>query len=181
MTDQRASLPIAVFDSGIGGLTVLHELLVSLPEEDYVYLGDTVGFPYGSKASGWLQPRIGALVRFLLDRGAKLLVVACNSATSAGGEVAREVAAESGGGDRGRDLRLAPDRGSRHTDDRGERCLPARTGANGRAPRAGRDRGSGAAASADHPEWLPVRRGGDRDRPLLLRAAPGGADRHTDP
>jgi glutamate racemase len=92
----RAALPIAVFDSGIGGLTVLHELLVSLPEEDYVYLGDTAGFPYGNKAPKWLRPRIAGLVEFLLDRGAKLLVVACNSATAAGGEVARQVAADRG-------------------------------------------------------------------------------------
>src|SRR3954453_10435137 len=96
MSEERSRLPIAVFDSGIGGLTVLHELLVSLPEEDYLYLGDTAGFPYGDKASEWLRPRIRSLVEFLLDRGAKLLVVACNSATSAGGDVAREVAAEHG-------------------------------------------------------------------------------------
>jgi glutamate racemase len=96
MHDERAAQPIAVFDSGIGGLTVLHELLVSLPEEDYVYLGDTAGFPYGNKAPEWLRPRIAGLVAFLLDRGAKLLVVACNSATSAGADVARRVAAEHG-------------------------------------------------------------------------------------
>jgi glutamate racemase len=96
MSDERSRLPIAVFDSGIGGLTVLHELLVSLPEEDYLYLGDTAGFPYGSKAGEWLRPRIELLVRYLLDRGAKLLVVACNSATAAGGEVARRVAADYG-------------------------------------------------------------------------------------
>ncbi len=90
------SLPIAVLDSGIGGLTVLHELLVSLPEEDYLYLGDTEGFPYGTKSVEWLRPRIELLVGFLLGRGAKLLVVACNSATSAGADVARAVAAERG-------------------------------------------------------------------------------------
>ena len=94
MSDPRSGLPIAVFDSGIGGLTVLHELLVSLPEEDYLYLGDTEGFPYGNKAREWLRPRIEHLVRFLLDRGAKLLVVACNSATAAGADIIREVAAE---------------------------------------------------------------------------------------
>jgi glutamate racemase len=96
MSDERAGLPIAVFDSGIGGLTVLHELLVSLPEEDYLYLGDTEGFPYGNKTGDWLRPRIELLVRYLLERGAKLLVVACNSATAAGGEVARSVAGEYG-------------------------------------------------------------------------------------
>jgi glutamate racemase len=98
MTEPRSSLPIAVFDSGIGGLTVLHELLVSLPEEDYVYLGDTAGFPYGTKSAEWLRPRIDQLVRFLLDRGAKLLVIACNSATAAGADVAREAASERGVG-----------------------------------------------------------------------------------
>jgi glutamate racemase len=94
MRAERSGLPIAVFDSGIGGLTVLHELLVSLPEEDYLYLGDTEAFPYGSKAGEWLRPRIELLVRYLLDRGAKLLVVACNSATAAGGDVVRAVAAD---------------------------------------------------------------------------------------
>jgi glutamate racemase len=96
MNDGRRSLPIAVFDSGIGGLTVLHELLVSLPEEDYLYLGDTEGFPYGTKPADWLRPRIELMVRFLLGRGSKLLVIACNSATAAGADVARAVAAEQG-------------------------------------------------------------------------------------
>jgi glutamate racemase len=98
MSDERASLPIAVFDSGIGGLTVLHELLVSLPEEDYVYLGDTAGFPYGTKSPEWLRPRIELLVTYLLDRGAKLMVVACNSATSAGTDLVRGIAAAHGVG-----------------------------------------------------------------------------------
>jgi glutamate racemase len=96
MSEDRRSLPIAVLDSGIGGLTVLHELLVSLPEEDYLYLGDTEGFPYGTRSVDWLRPRIELLVSFLLGRGAKLLVVACNSATSAGADVARAAAAERG-------------------------------------------------------------------------------------
>ena len=49
MARTPAELPVAVFDSGVGGLTVLHELLVSLPTEDYVYLGDTARFPYGER------------------------------------------------------------------------------------------------------------------------------------
>src|SRR3954447_15897090 len=98
MSDERSRLPIAVFDSGIGGLTVLHELLVSLPEEDYVYLGDTAGFPYGTKSTEWLRPRIELLVTHLLDRGAKLMVVACNSATSAGADLVRGIAAAHGVG-----------------------------------------------------------------------------------
>jgi glutamate racemase len=75
--------PIAVFDSGVGGLTVLHELLVTLPQEDFLYLGDTARFPYGERARGELE-RFGLqIAEELLARGAKLLVVACNSATAA--------------------------------------------------------------------------------------------------
>jgi glutamate racemase len=94
--DPRAELPIAVFDSGVGGLTVLHECLVSLPEEDYLYLGDDARFPYGARSSGELRGHVEQVTRYLLERGAKLLVVACNSAASAGQEVAREIATEAG-------------------------------------------------------------------------------------
>jgi glutamate racemase len=89
-------LPIAVFDSGVGGLTVLHECLVSLPEEDFLYLGDDARFPYGVKTAGELRRCVEENVRFLLGRGAKLLVIACNSATTGGEEVARRIASESG-------------------------------------------------------------------------------------
>ncbi len=85
-----------MFDSGVGGLTVLHECLVSLPEEDFVYLGDTEWFPYGVKDTDELRERIRAIAHLLLGRGAKLLVIACNTATSVGEDVAREVAAEHG-------------------------------------------------------------------------------------
>jgi glutamate racemase len=95
MTADR-SLPIAMFDSGVGGLTVLHECLVSLPEESFLYLGDSAHFPYGSKSPERLRELVAANTEFLLDRGAKLLIVACNSATAAGTEVARRVAADHG-------------------------------------------------------------------------------------
>jgi glutamate racemase len=85
-----------MFDSGVGGLTVLHECLVSLPEEDFVYLGDTALFPYGRRDPGLLRERIRAIATLLLGRGGKLLVIACNTATSIGSDVAREVAAEYG-------------------------------------------------------------------------------------
>jgi glutamate racemase len=90
------SLPVAVFDSGVGGLTVLHECLVSLPEEDYLYLGDDARFPYGAKEVAELRRCVERNTRFLLDRGAKLVVIACNSAAGAGLEAAREIAAERG-------------------------------------------------------------------------------------
>jgi len=74
---------VAVFDSGVGGLTVLHELLVSLPGEDYVYLGDTARFPYGERSQAQLRAFATEIAQHLLDQGAKLLVVACNAASSA--------------------------------------------------------------------------------------------------
>jgi glutamate racemase len=95
-SEISAELPIAVFDSGVGGLTVLHECLVSLPEEDYVYLGDDARFPYGARSTEELRGHVEQVTRFLLGRGAKLLVIACNSAASAGQEAAREMAAEAG-------------------------------------------------------------------------------------
>jgi glutamate racemase len=85
-----------MFDSGVGGLTVLHECLVSLPQEDFLYLGDTALFPYGDKDPAQLRERVAGIAELLLDRGAKLLVIACNTATSVGEEVAREVAAARG-------------------------------------------------------------------------------------
>jgi len=75
--------PIAVFDSGVGGLTVLHELLVALPGEDFVYLGDTARFPYGAKSQEQLRTFALEIAEHLLALDAKLLVVACGSATAA--------------------------------------------------------------------------------------------------
>ena len=74
---------MAVFDSGVGGLTVLHELLVSLPGEDYVYLGDTARFPYGERSQAELRAFALEIAEHLVQAGAKLLVVACNAASSA--------------------------------------------------------------------------------------------------
>src|SRR3954453_6452543 len=85
-----------MFDSGIGGLTVLHDCLPSLPQEDFLSLGDTSVFPYGDKDPAQLRARIARIAELLLDRGAKLLVIACNTATSVGEDVAREVAAARG-------------------------------------------------------------------------------------
>jgi glutamate racemase len=75
--------PIGVFDSGVGGLTVLHELLVRLPREDFLYLGDTARFPYGQRSPAELARFAAEVTEELAGRGAKLLVVACNSATAA--------------------------------------------------------------------------------------------------
>ncbi|HEY7933200.1 MAG TPA: glutamate racemase [Solirubrobacteraceae bacterium] len=74
--------PIGVFDSGVGGLTVLHELLVALPAEDFLYLGDTARFPYGERSPQELVTFSVQMAEELLRRRAKLLVVACNAATA---------------------------------------------------------------------------------------------------
>jgi glutamate racemase len=83
MESDPRTRPIAVFDSGVGGLTVLHELLVHLPHEDYLYLGDTARFPYGERTGEELERFTLEIAEAMLARRAKLLVVACNSATSA--------------------------------------------------------------------------------------------------
>jgi glutamate racemase len=79
----RPQQPVGVFDSGVGGMTVLHELLVSLPSEDYLYLGDTAQFPYGDRSAQELQAFSIQIAEHLLGAGAKLLVIACNSASAA--------------------------------------------------------------------------------------------------
>jgi glutamate racemase len=76
--------PIGVFDSGVGGLTVLHELLVTLPHEDAVYLGDNARLPYGPRPLPEVRRFALEIGRHLEDEGVKLLVVACNTATAAG-------------------------------------------------------------------------------------------------
>jgi len=83
-------LPVAMFDSGVGGLTVLHECLVSLPEEDFVYFGDTARFPYGDRTPEELRSFALEVSDLLLAEGVKLLVVACNSATAAALPALRE-------------------------------------------------------------------------------------------
>jgi glutamate racemase len=75
--------PIAVFDSGVGGLTVLQELLVELPHEDFIYLGDTAHFPYGERTAAELESFALRIAELLLKQSAKLLVVACNAASAA--------------------------------------------------------------------------------------------------
>ena len=82
-TRELAALPVGMFDSGIGGLTVLHECLVALPAEDFVYVGDTARFPYGSKSRAELELFGDQIARFLDRTGVKLIVIACYSATAA--------------------------------------------------------------------------------------------------
>ena len=83
--------PIGIFDSGIGGLTVLHAIGELLPDEDLVYLGDTARVPYGTKSSETVQRYSLENTRFLLSKGVKAVVVACNSASATSIPKLREV------------------------------------------------------------------------------------------
>ncbi len=75
--------PIGVFDSGMGGLTVLHECLVTLPHEDFVYLGDGARLPYGPRPLDEIRRFAAEIAGYLEGLGVKLVVAACNSATAA--------------------------------------------------------------------------------------------------
>jgi glutamate racemase len=75
--------PIGVFDSGVGGLTVLHECLVTMPHEDFVYLGDHARLPYGPRPLEEVRRFAHEIGAYLESLGVKIVVVACNSATSA--------------------------------------------------------------------------------------------------
>lgn len=80
---QLAALPIGMFDSGMGGLTVLHQCLVHMPGESFAYVGDTARFPYGEKTQDQLELYATQIAAFLETVPVKLIVVACYSATSA--------------------------------------------------------------------------------------------------
>ncbi len=73
---------IGVFDSGVGGLTVLRALVNRIPDADYLYFGDTARLPYGSKSAATVAHYAVGAVRYLQDQGADLLVIACNTATA---------------------------------------------------------------------------------------------------
>jgi glutamate racemase len=78
----NSSAPIGVFDSGIGGLTVVREILQQLPEEDVIYFGDTARVPYGPKSAETVCRYSTEITSFLQDQGVKAVVVACNTATA---------------------------------------------------------------------------------------------------
>ena len=90
-TTTTAESPIAVFDSGIGGLTVVSALRRELPGEDIVYLGDTARVPYGGKSRGTIERYSEEIAALLVGEGAKMVVVACNTASALGLPRLREV------------------------------------------------------------------------------------------
>ncbi len=74
--------PIGIFDSGIGGLSVLKEIHQLLPHENLIYVGDSAHAPYGDRSAKYVRERSQAIATFLLDQGVKAIVVACNTATA---------------------------------------------------------------------------------------------------
>ena len=82
--------PIAVIDSGVGGISVLKELVKILPNENFIYLGDNENAPYGTKTADEVKNIMFKNVDELLNEGAKAIVIACNTATAAAAKVLRE-------------------------------------------------------------------------------------------
>ncbi|MDR3323997.1 MAG: glutamate racemase [Zoogloeaceae bacterium] len=90
MSTHITTQPIGIFDSGLGGLTVLAALRARLPDEDFIYFADTHFLPYGNRSESFIQARSQAISDMLATHGhAKLIVVACNTATAAAAEVIR--------------------------------------------------------------------------------------------
>ena len=81
---------IGIFDSGAGGLTVLREIRRILPRHDLIYLGDTARFPYGTQSPAVLKRYAKEDADFLIQHGAKIIVIACNSASAAASDYLRE-------------------------------------------------------------------------------------------
>ncbi len=83
--------PIGIFDSGVGGLTVVKEMIEMLPNESIIYFGDTARFPYGTKSASQLQSYVVEIIQFLRHEDVKLIVVACNSASATALKTAQEL------------------------------------------------------------------------------------------
>jgi glutamate racemase len=79
---MRPTAPIGIFDSGVGGLTIVRALTERLPREELIYLGDTARVPYGSKSADTVARYSRNAARFLVDQGVKMVVVACNTASA---------------------------------------------------------------------------------------------------
>jgi len=87
---NKSDRPIGFFDSGVGGISVLKESLKILPNEDFVYFGDSINAPYGIKSVNEVKELTFNAVDFLLSKGVKVVVIACNTATSAAIDDLRE-------------------------------------------------------------------------------------------
>lgn len=90
--DSLPSHPIGVFDSGVGGLTVVRALMERLPFEDIVYFGDTARVPYGVKSVDTIKHFTGQITEFLLEKKVKLLIIACNTMAAVAADVVKQLA-----------------------------------------------------------------------------------------
>lgn len=88
--NTKAENPIGIFDSGIGGLTVAHAIKALMPHEHMVYFGDTAHLPYGDKSEAAIQAFSVKIANVLLQKGCKVIVIACHSASSAAYELLKE-------------------------------------------------------------------------------------------
>ena len=86
---EKSNAPIGIFDSGIGGLTILKALITALPHEHFIYVADGARAPYGSKDSETVRRYALEITDFLLDRGVKIIVVACTTASSVAADAVR--------------------------------------------------------------------------------------------
>lgn len=82
MNHEKQYAPLGVFDSGVGGLTVAREIMRQLPQERIIYFGDTARVPYGTKSKETVTRYSRQIVHFLLEKGVKAIVVACNTASA---------------------------------------------------------------------------------------------------
>lgn len=87
---KEKTSPIGIFDSGIGGLTVAHAIKKALPHENMIYFGDTAHLPYGDKSEAAIQAYSVRIAEVLIKKGCKVIVIACNSASSAAYELLKE-------------------------------------------------------------------------------------------
>ncbi len=93
MTKHSPTQPIGIFDSGIGGLTVAHAIVKHMPHENIIYFGDTAHLPYGDKSSATIQAYSVKIAHMLLQQQCKLILIACNSASTAAFELIKEYVA----------------------------------------------------------------------------------------
>ncbi len=89
---KHSNSPIGIFDSGIGGLTVANAVLNTLPNESFIYFGDTAHLPYGDKSPDTIKRYCTVITEFLLANDVKLIIIACNSASSVAFEHVQEIA-----------------------------------------------------------------------------------------
>ena len=92
LTTADAARPIGVFDSGVGGLTVVRALMERLPLENIIYFGDTARVPYGVKSVATIEQFTEQITRFLLQRDVKMLIIACNTMAAVAADVVKTLA-----------------------------------------------------------------------------------------